>query len=82
MWLWLAVALPVVHQVFVWFCWRTQLHGSWLTRVFGDLGFPLYAAGFAVLGIARVVVVFILVNLLTDMLYVFLDPRIRLQRTR
>ena len=59
-WLWLAVALPIVHQVFVWFCWRTQLHGSWLTGVLGDLGFPVYAAGFSVLGIARVVVVFIL----------------------
>jgi hypothetical protein len=59
-WLWLAVAIPIAHQVFVWFCWRTQLHGSWLIRVFGDLGFPLYAAGFSVLGIARVVVVFIL----------------------
>ena len=59
-WFWLAVALPIVHQVFVWFCWRTQLHGSWLTRIFGDLGFPLYAAGFSVLGISRVVVVFIL----------------------
>jgi hypothetical protein len=59
-WLWLAVAIPVVHQVWVWFCWRIQLHGAWLTRVFGDLGFPLYAAGFSVLGIARVVVVFLL----------------------
>ena len=59
-WLWLAVALPIVHQVFVWFCWRTQLYGSWLTRVFGGLGFPLYAAGFSILGITRVVVVFIL----------------------
>lgn len=59
-WLWLAVALPIVHQVWVWFCWRTQLYGSWLTRVFGGLGFPLYAAGFSVLGIARLVVVFIL----------------------
>jgi hypothetical protein len=59
-WLWLAVAIPIVHQVWVWFCWRTQLHGAWLTRVFGGLGFPLYAAGFSVLGIARVVVVFIL----------------------
>ena len=59
-WLWCAVALPIVHQVFVWFCWRNKLHGSWPTRVFGGLAFPLYAAGFAVLGIARVVVVFIL----------------------
>jgi protein-S-isoprenylcysteine O-methyltransferase Ste14 len=44
----------------VWFCWRIQLHGSWLTRAFGDLGFPLYAVGFSMLGIARVVVVFML----------------------
>lgn len=59
-WLWLAVVLPIVHQVFVWFCWRTQLYGSWLTRIFSDLGFPLYAVGFSILGIARVAVVFIL----------------------
>lgn len=59
-WFWLAIALPIMHQLYVWFCWRTQLHGSWLTRVFGDLGFPVYAVGFAALGISRVVVVFIL----------------------
>jgi hypothetical protein len=59
-WLWLAVAIPIVHQVFVWFCWRNKLYGSWPTRVFGNLAFPLYAAGFSILGIARVVVVFML----------------------
>ena len=73
-WLWLAVAIPVVHQVWVWFCWRTQLHGAWLTRVFGDLGFPLYAAGFSVLGIARVVVVFILAIANRDALSIMLTP--------
>ena len=59
-WLWLATALAVVHQVYVWFCWRTQLHASWLTRTLGAFGFPFYAAGFSVLGILRVVLVFIL----------------------
>ena len=59
-WFWLAVALAIVHQVYVWFCWRTELHGNWLTRVFGKLGFPLYAAGFSLLGILRVVAVFVL----------------------
>ena len=59
-WFWLAVALAIVHQVYVWFCWRTQLHGSWLTRVFGKQGFPVYAVGFSILGISRVVAVFIL----------------------
>ncbi len=58
-WLWLAVWLAVTHQIYVWFCWRTQLHASWLTRTLGNFGFPLYAFGFSVLGISRVVVVFL-----------------------
>jgi hypothetical protein len=59
-WFWLAVGLAVVHQVFVWFCWRTELHASLLSRVFGDRGFLLYAVGFSILGIARTLVVFLL----------------------
>lgn len=59
-WVWLAVAIAVVHQVYVWLCWRIQLHGGWLTRALGDRAFPTYAAGFAVLGILRVVAVFLL----------------------
>lgn len=59
-WFWLAVFVAVVHQVYVWFCWRTQLYGALLTRTLGSLGFPLYAAGFAIIGIARVVLVFAL----------------------
>lgn len=58
-WFWLALGVAVAHQIYVWFCWRTQLHASWLTRTFGNLGFPLYAAGFSVLGIMRVASVFI-----------------------
>ena len=59
-WCWLAAGVAVVHQVYVWFCWRTQLHGSLLTRTLGASGFPLYAVGFSILGIARVVLVFAL----------------------
>jgi len=58
-WFWLAIALAVVHQVYVWLCWRAQLHASWLTRTLGTYGFSAYAVGFSVLGILRVVVVFI-----------------------
>ncbi len=58
-WLWLAVGLGITHQIYVWFCWRIQLHASWLTRTFGNLGFPLYAVGFSILGLLRVIVVFI-----------------------
>ena len=59
-WFLLAVAIAIAHQVYVWFCWRTQLHGYWLTRVFGNQGFPVYAVVFSILGISRVAAVFIL----------------------
>ena len=59
-WYWLAATIAIAHQLYVWFCWRTQLHGSLLTRVLGTGGFPLYAVGFSILGIARVVLVFTL----------------------
>lgn len=59
-WFWLAVALPIVHQVYVWFCWRSELHAKLLSRTFGPRGFGLYAVGFAVLGISRIVSVFLL----------------------
>ncbi len=58
-WVWLAVAIAVAHQVLVWFCWRTQLHLSLLTRAMGEGGFTLYSVLFSIIGIARVVVVFI-----------------------
>lgn len=59
-WLWLAVSIAVAHQVYVWLCWRLQLHGHALTRALGDRAFTAYAAGFAVLGVARVAAVFLL----------------------
>ncbi|CAB1064075.1 hypothetical protein D1BOALGB6SA_8866 [Olavius sp. associated proteobacterium Delta 1] len=59
-WFRLAVAIAITHQVLVWFCWRTQLHLSLLTRLLGDNGFTVYAVLFSIFGIARVVAVFIL----------------------
>lgn len=59
-WFALAITLPIMHQVYVWFCWRIELHTGGLSRVLGRAAFPLYAMGFSVLGIARVVVVFCL----------------------
>lgn len=59
-WFWMAVLIPVLHQVYVWFCWRTQLHANFLTRVFGKKGFMVFTAGFSALGTARVAAVIIL----------------------
>ena len=59
-WFRLAVAIAIAHQVLVWFCWRTELHLSLISRLLGDKGFTVYAVLFSILGIARVVLVFIL----------------------
>lgn len=53
-WYWLAVWVAVAHQVYVMLVWRAQLHHGWVTRTFGEAGFKLYAAGFALLGLGRV----------------------------
>ena len=52
-WFWAAIAVAVLHQGWVWLCWRLQLHARLLTRWFGPTGFTLYAAGFALLAFTR-----------------------------
>jgi hypothetical protein len=59
-WLGVAVATAVAHQVYVAVCWRLELWGGALSRTLGARAFPLYAAGFAVLGLSRVVAVTLL----------------------
>jgi len=59
-WYWFAVAVPIAHQCYVWLCWRTQLHASLITRVLGAAGFQIYAVGFSIFGITRIVSVFLL----------------------
>jgi hypothetical protein len=55
-WFWMAIAFPVAHQTYVWLCWRLELHKHWFTRHLGETGFRLYTAGFAFLGLGRLVV--------------------------
>jgi hypothetical protein len=56
-WFWIAVEIPIAHQIYVWFCWRTELHHGLITRMFGGAGFAIYAAGFTVLFVGRLVAV-------------------------
>jgi len=56
-WFYFALANTVAHQVFVWFCWRTQLHADLLTRWLGKAAFPVYAGVFSVMIILRPVVI-------------------------
>jgi hypothetical protein len=59
-WFLLAVAVPVVHQFYVWFCWRTELHHSLITRLFGRAGFVYYSAIFLILLISRLILIIFL----------------------
>jgi len=65
-WFWLAIEIAIVHQVFVWFCWRTELHFGLMSRVFGRMAFGLYAAGFAILFLGRFVAILILAFVTRD----------------
>ena len=53
-WIRLAVGLAVAHQVYVWIAWRGELHLGALTHLLGSRAFGVYACGFTLLGIARV----------------------------
>jgi len=46
-WFWISVEIPIAHQLFVWFCWRTELHFRLISRTLGRSGFVLYAVVFA-----------------------------------
>ena len=56
-WFALSVVNTVLHQVYVWFCWRTQLHLSLMTNVFGQSAFKFYAAGFGIMIILRPILI-------------------------
>jgi hypothetical protein len=50
----------VVHQVYVWFFWRAELHRGLVTRWFDDRGFFTYQVGFTILFLARAVFIILL----------------------
>ena len=59
-WLWIAVAVPVIHQIFVWLFWRLELHHGLITKWFGESGFPIYKVGFTILFAARPISILLL----------------------
>ena len=58
-WYWVAILTAVAHQVYVWLCWRGELHHRFLTRLFAGNALSVFAVGFAIVGIGRVVTVFV-----------------------
>ena len=60
-WLIAAILAPIVHQIYVLICWRSELYYRSISKLFGrKTGFILYKIGFAILILMRVVTIVIL----------------------
>jgi voltage-gated potassium channel Kch len=52
-WFVIALVVPIVHQVYVWLAWRSQLCFGTVTKRFGDHAFVIYQVVFMFLLLAR-----------------------------
>ncbi|MEA2097443.1 MAG: methyltransferase [Candidatus Cloacimonadota bacterium] len=52
-WLIYSVGIAIVHQVYVLIIWRLELYYSLISKIFGKAGFTLYAVGFSIMFILR-----------------------------
>ncbi len=60
-WFWLAVAIPIIHQLYVWLIWRLELYQNTFTARLGlSRAFNIYAGGFALLFVSRLIFIIIL----------------------
>lgn len=59
-WLWIAVAVPVIHQVLVWLFWRLELYHGLVTRWFGAQGFLIYKVIFTIFFVGRPISILLL----------------------
>jgi hypothetical protein len=59
-WLWLAIAVPVLHQIAVALLWRAELYHQKMTEWFGEKAFSVFRIIFAVLFIGRPVTAILL----------------------
>lgn len=59
-WYGFAILSPIIHQIYVLLCWRSELHFKSISNLFGDFGFPLYKIGFAILIFSRMILIILL----------------------
>jgi hypothetical protein len=52
-WSILAILFPIIHQVYVLICWRSELYYKSISKAFGKKGFKFYKIGFTLLIISR-----------------------------
>ncbi len=60
-WFWIAIGVPILHQIYVWIIWRLELYNSTFTAGYGvERSFKLYAFGFSILFVGRLISIIIL----------------------
>ncbi len=60
-WFWIAIAVPILHQIYVWIIWRLELYRNTFTSRYGvKKSFKLYKIGFAILFVSRLISIIIL----------------------
>ncbi len=59
-WLVIALAIPIVHQLYVLLCWRLELYYKLLTKEIGQEAFKIYKAGFFILFFGRMIFILLL----------------------
>ena len=60
-WFWIAIAIPIFHQVYVWIIWRLELYNNTFTSRYGvQRVFKIYSVGFSLLFVCRLIFIIIL----------------------
>lgn len=60
-WLWIAITIPILHQLYVWLVWRLELYQGLFSNYFGEIAaFKIYKVGFSILFISRLIFIIIL----------------------
>jgi len=59
-WFLVAILSPIIHQLYVLVCWRSELFYNSISKAFGNKGFNLFKLGFGILIFSRLVTITLL----------------------
>ncbi|MEA3392944.1 MAG: methyltransferase [Candidatus Marinimicrobia bacterium] len=72
-WFWIAIAVPILHQIYVWIIWRLELYKNTFTSRYElSKAFKIYVIGFSLLFVSRLI--FIIFLALSNQNSVSIDP--------
>lgn len=75
-WLITAILVPILHQIYVWIAWRSELCFGSLAGMFGSQAFKFYKIGFFLLFLARPIPIILLAIADHDSLAISIPTRI------